>query len=97
MEIYMNDMIVKFGVDKLHDGHLHHVFKRVRQYNMRFSPERFIFFVRAEILYLYLVIVEETISVFLIREIYVWKSPIYFVSKALAGEETQSQKLRKLP
>lgn len=42
-----------------------------------------------EILYLYIVVTEEVVSTIFIRESRANQSPVYFISKALAGEEIQ--------
>lgn len=48
-----------------------------------------------EILPLYLAVFEKALSTFLMREINVGKSQIYFVSNTLARAETQYQKIEK--
>lgn len=47
LEVYMDNIIVKSSVDTLHTQHLHQVFERVRQYNMRLNPEKCTFAVRS--------------------------------------------------
>lgn len=39
LEVYMDNMIMKLGMEKLHTQHLHQVFKTFRQYNMRLNHE----------------------------------------------------------
>lgn len=34
LEVYMNDMIVKFGWEELHTQHLQCIFKKIRQYDI---------------------------------------------------------------
>lgn len=46
-------------------------------------------------LYLYLAVVEQAISSILIREMDNMQILVYFVSKALVGEETQYPKIEK--
>lgn len=47
-EVYIDDMLVKFSEEKLHDKHLTRVFQIVRQYNMRLNLEKRAFGVRAK-------------------------------------------------
>lgn len=47
LEVYMDDMIVKYDVEELHDKHLSHVFQRVQQYNIRLKLEKCAFEARA--------------------------------------------------
>ncbi|MCI41180.1 hypothetical protein A2U01_0062413, partial [Trifolium medium] len=47
LEVYMDDMIVKFRDEIDHTAHLCKVFEQARKYKMRFNPEKCIFGVRA--------------------------------------------------
>lgn len=49
-----------------------------------------------KVLYIYLVVVEEVVSVILIREPDAHQRPVYYISKALAGVETRYQKIGKV-
>lgn len=40
LEVFMEDMIVKFNQEEIHDPHFQRVFKRVLQYNMRLNPKK---------------------------------------------------------
>ena len=47
LEVYINVMIVKSNADTLYAHHLNRVLKRVWKYNMRLSPKKCTFVVRA--------------------------------------------------
>ena len=47
LEVYIDDMIVKYRADTDHAAHLRKVFAQVRQCKMRFNPEKCTFGVKA--------------------------------------------------
>ena len=50
MEVYVDDMIVRFQTEELHLDHLQKLFERLKRYKLRLNPNKFTFRVRCGML-----------------------------------------------
>ncbi|GKV33270.1 hypothetical protein SLEP1_g41798 [Rubroshorea leprosula] len=93
LEVYVDDIVVKSLKAENHLADLDETFNNLRKNQVRLNPAKCIFgvesgkFLDGEILYLYLEISDEAISLVLVREEAKQQKPIYYISSVLHGAE----------